>query len=290
MTDQACVGRQVAGVTLIELVIVIVLVAILSVIAAQLGNPIKGYVDASHRATLADAADTALRRIGRDVHLALPNSVRVDATGKYLEFGLVRTGGRYRTDVDPAATATCGGGAAPEEDVLSIGASDSCVKTIGDVANIGQVAVGDYFVVFNLAPGTPNADFYTTGANKTSIDVAPTDGAGSERITFAPFTFTHESPGRRFFIVEGPVTYACEAGVLRRYWNYTIASSQPTSFATGSNAMLVNGVTDCSFTYSSAVTSQGAGLVTMYIKLSGQVGSGTESVNLYHAVHVNNVP
>jgi MSHA biogenesis protein MshO len=295
MTRHFPLARRAAGVTLVELVIVIVLVAILSVIAVQLGNPIKGYIEASHRATLADAADTALRRIGRDVHLALPNSVRVDLTGKYLEFGLVRTGGRYRVDVDPAATATCGGGAAPAEDVLSIGASDSCFKTIGDVANIGQVAIGDYLVVFNLAPGTPNADFYTTGANKSTIDALPTDSAGSERITFNAFSFTHDSPGRRFFIVEGPVTYACESGVLRRYWGYTIVSpplAQPTSFPVGtSSAILVSGVTDCNFTYSSAVTSQGAGLVTMYIKVTAQIsGASSESVNLYHAVHVNNVP
>jgi MSHA biogenesis protein MshO len=291
MTAHCALARRTAGVTLVELVIVIVLVAILSVIAVQLGSPIKGYIEASHRAALADAADTALRRIGRDVHLALPNSVRVDPTGKYLEFGLVRTGGRYRIDVDPAATATCGGGAAPAEDVLSVGASDTCFKTVGDVANIGQVVVGDHLVVFNLAPGTPSADFFTAAANKSTIDAVPTDGAGSERITFNAFTFVHESPGRRFFIVEGPVTYACESGTLRRYWNYTISSTQPTSFSTGSNAVLVNGVTDCNFTYSSAVTSQGAGLVTMYIKVTAQISGGSsESVNLYHAVHVNNVP
>ena len=240
-----------AGVTLIELTIVIVLTAILSVIALQFGNPIKAYVDTSRRAELADAADTALRRMGRDVRLALPNSARVDATGKYLEFVQVRTGGRYRADVDPAAPgATCTGGAA--EDVLSFSVVDNCFRTIGTVANIGSVVEGDYVVIFNLSPGSPNADFYQLGAasNKAKITNAvglPAATTGGHLIKFEDFQFTFESPGRRFFIVEGRVTYACEGGTLRRYWGYTTATAnQPTTtpadFIGGSSAILVQGV------------------------------------------------
>lgn len=288
------------GVTLIELTIVIVLIAILSVIALQFGNPIKAYVDTSRRAELADAADTALRRMGRDVRLALPNSVRVDGSRKYLEFVQVRTGGRYRADVDPGATgATCTGGAA--EDVLSFAAVDNCFRTIGTIANIGNVAVGDHVVVFNLSPGSPNADYYQLGAasNKSeisSVGLLPTSTTGGHLIKFDDFQFTYESPGRRFFITEGRVTYACEGGTLRRYWGYTTATAnQPTTtpadFIGGSNAILVQGVSACNFTYSSSVTSQGAGLVTLELQLTAQTsGGGSESVGLYHAVHVNNVP
>jgi MSHA biogenesis protein MshO len=86
------------------------------------------------------------------------------------------------------------------------------------------------------------------------------------------------------------VTYACEGGELKRYSGYTAANAdQPTSGFTG-GAVLVKGVTSCKFSYSSSA-SQGAGLVTLDLRLAAQTsGGGSESVGLYHAVHVNNVP
>ncbi len=59
----------------------IVVIAITGVLAAAVAvfikNPVEGYVDAVRRADLTDLADTALRRMTRDVRTALPNSLRV---------------------------------------------------------------------------------------------------------------------------------------------------------------------------------------------------------------------
>lgn len=290
-----------AGVTLIELVITIALTGILAALIVQFVAPVRSYIDSSRRAALADTADTALRRIGRDARLALPNSVRVtSALGvTYLEFLLVRTGGRYRSESDPADTAnTCpnGSGTTAAENVLSFGdATESCFKSIGAIPNIGDVTTSDYLVVFNLQPGTnSNADAYETGAvtggNKAQIAA----GTSGTLVIFAANAFINESPGNRFFIVEGPVTYACSpspaGGSLTRYSGYAIAAAQPTPPGVGS-VLMASGVTDCAFTYETSVTSQGAGLVTMRLKLTMQDSRGdSESVNLYHAVHVNNVP
>lgn len=283
------------GVTLIELAITIALVGILAAIIVQFVAPVRSYIDSSRRAALADVADTALRRVGRDVRLALPNSTRVDGTGRYLEFLLVRTGGRYRLETNPAALATCPGGFAA--DVLSFSGADTCFKTIGNIPNLSAVTASDFVVVYNLQPGTPNADAYETagtGGNKSQI-VAPLPIAlpGEDRINITSHAFSFESPGNRFFIIEGPVSYGCDLGTgrLTRYWGYPIAAAQAGPPAGGSSAILATGVTDCSFTYDASVTAQGAGLVTMRLQLSMQDSRGdTESVNLYHAVHVNNVP
>jgi MSHA biogenesis protein MshO len=287
------------GVTLIELAIVIAITGILAAMIAFFVAPVRSYIDSSRRAALADVADTALRRIGRDVRLALPNSTRVTTSGgvSYLEFLLVRTGGRYRLDADPAAVGTCNDGASavPANDVLSFAVADTCFKTIGSIPNIAQVAASDFLVVYNLPPGTPSADAYQfagTGGNKSQV-VSATAGAGQDRINFASNAFTYESPGNRFFIVEGAVSYVCDptAGTLTRRWGYAISAAQPTSFTGGSSALVATGVTACSMTYDASVTAQGAGLVTMALRLSTQDSRGTtESVNLYHAVHVNNVP
>jgi len=295
------------GVTLIELVIVIALAGIVTALIVQLVLPVRGYIDTTRRAALADAADTALRRIGRDLRLALPNSVRVTTAGGvvYLEFALVRAGGRYRAEEDSGATNTCDDGTSstPANDVLSIGTADTCFKTLGEVKNFADIVTNsDWLVVFNLpprtsvtVPGTPNANFYETGSatggNKSKITEKHTSGT-SYRFVFESNTFAYESPGKRFFVVEGPVTYACDAtaGTLRRYWGYTIADTQPTPPG-GSNSLMASGVKGCEITYNTSVASQGAGLVTLRLKLETQDSRGdTESATLHHAVHVNNVP
>lgn len=291
--------RHARGVTLIELVIVIVLVGIVSSMIAVFVGPVRAYLDSSRRAALADAADTALRRIGRDVRLALPNSTRVTTSGSsnFLEIMLVRTGGRYRSGTDPSATGTCptGAGTAPSEDALLFGAADTCFKTVGSLPNIAQVTTSDYLVVFNLQPGSPNADAYQfpgTGGNKSLISGAVA-GSGQDRITFASNTFSFESPGNRFFIIEGPVSFICDpvAKTLTRRWGYTISAAQPTSFSTGSSALLATGVTGCAFTYDTSIAAQDSGLVTLSLQLTVTDSTGTPAtVNLYHAVHVNNVP
>jgi MSHA biogenesis protein MshO len=292
-----------AGVTLIELAITIALVGVLAVLIVQFVTPVRSYIDASRRAALADTADIALRRIGRDLRLALPNSVRV--SGKYVEFLLVRTGGRYRADTGSTATLTCNDGlsTAPANDLLSFSGSDSCFRSIGSIPNYSQITLspsanlGDFLVVFNLPPGTttgtPNANAYEfpgTGGNKSRV-LGKFTGTNEDGIIFDPNTFTYESPGNRFFIVEGPVTYGCAGGVLTRYWNYTISSSQVAPPSGGSSAVIATGVTDCSFVYDTSIAAQGAGLVTMSLQLNMQDTRGTtETVSLYHSVHVNNQP
>jgi MSHA biogenesis protein MshO len=295
--------RALSGLTLVELAITIALVGILAAIIVQFVQPVRSYIDSSRRAALADTADTALRRIGRDVRLALPNSARVatDGTTHYLEFLLVRTGGRYRDDTNGAVT-DCGG--TPAQDALTIGAADTCFTSIGAVPDSANVTTSDYVVVFNLETGTDRADAYqsTCGAacNKALITTAPLAAAtGGHRINFSGGnTFTYESPGRRFFIIEGPVTYACSpsptGGTLTRHSGYAINASlaaPPAAPPGGAGALLASGVTSCSFTYDNDAISASAGLVTMSLRLTMQDSKGdSEHVNLYHSVHVNNVP
>ena len=88
------------GFTIVELVMVIVITGIIAATFTIFFKPaIDSYLGAKRRATLTDMADTALRRIGRDVRLAVPNSVR--PFGNQC-FELIPTiaGGRYRRASD----------------------------------------------------------------------------------------------------------------------------------------------------------------------------------------------
>src|SRR5205814_7956125 len=67
------------GFTLLEAVLVIAMTGIVAaMVAVFIRAPVNAYVDQARRAELSDAADTALRRMAREVQRALPNSVRVD--------------------------------------------------------------------------------------------------------------------------------------------------------------------------------------------------------------------
>ena len=71
-------ARRLAGVTLIELVVVITITGIIAVVLGTfIVRPIEGFRDTVRRAELVDAAEMALRRTARDIRRALPNSVRI---------------------------------------------------------------------------------------------------------------------------------------------------------------------------------------------------------------------
>ena len=250
----------------------------------------------STRAELTDTADNALQRIGREVRLALPNSVRTDGTR--LEFIPVRSAGRYRVS---SSGAVCDTGT----DELAFDATDTCFKSIGTVSNASTiVANADFLVLNNYGAGFSGQDAYATSGtlNRRLITTATNEGA-HELIVYSPntaFTRTlHDSPGKRFYIAVGnattalpePVTYECGAGTLTRRWGYAMTSAQPTTFSSGSSAVIANDVISCSFDYDPNGVGPQVGLLTLQLTLSKTVSGGqAETVTLYHSVHVNNVP
>ena len=280
-------ARRALGFTLTEAIIVIVITGIISaVVAVFMVKPVQGYFDATRRAQLSDLADTALRRMTRDLRLALPNSVRTTSAGGsvYLEFLLTRGGGRYRAEPESG-----GGG-----DVLEFGAASAPYRfdVIGQMPAV--VAGSDSVVVFNLGPGFGTADAYQGSAGNLRSVTA----AGAGQITLSPNTaFPQPSPAYRFQVVEGPVSYVCTPdagspalGILRRYSGYAIAAAQPTAFVGGSNALLANDVAACAFTYSPNAIAERNGVVGLTLTLTQLTPGGPESVTLFQEAHVSNVP
>lgn len=300
--------RPERGVTLIELVVTIVIIAIIATAVAFFLDPLRQSTDVAVRAELTDIADNALQRVGRDVKLALPNSVRVASAGSalFVEFLAVRTAGRYRAEGGggsaandcPATDAALG---TPGNDLISFDTvNDTCFKSIGKVADAATIAVNsDQLVLNNLGPGFAQQDAYEASPANVALVTAidRTTEANRDRIDFArasPFQRTlHDSPGKRFFIVSGPVTYACDPVLrtLRRHWGYTNPSppAQPTSFSDGSSALIAENVAACGFDYTNVGPQ--LNLLTMRLTLQRQRFDATsETVSLYHAVHVNNTP
>ncbi len=267
-------GRR-GGFTLVEAVVVIAVTGIVAAaVALFIRGPVQGYVDAARRAELTDEADTALRRMARDVRLALPNSIRVTTVGgkTYLEFLQTSAGGRYRRQKAADGTG----------DPLDFSAPDASFDVLGPPITLAP-GEQNLILVYNL--GIPGADAYA--GDNVSAATSPT-GVALNNLAINPFRFPLESPAHRFQVVSYPVTYECDPGarVIRRYWNYPIAAAQPTPPSGTSPALLVGDVTDCFVTYNASIANVRAGLVTLRLTLT-RLG---ESVTLYHAVHVANVP
>jgi len=281
--------RNQRGFTLVEMIVVIVITGIIGgIVAVFLKAPVQGYADSARRAELTDIADTAFRRVSRDLRLALPNSVRVtgacDGSGScYIEFLPTKAGGRYRAEAD-ATDDVCAG-----DDSLSFTGADTCFEVIGPM----PLAVAtDQVVVYNL--GIAGADAYAGNTlathNRRAISAV---GAASISLTSAnrlPF----DSPGHRLHVITTPVTYACApvaggvGGTLARWQGYAIQPGQPTSLpGTGapSSALLATNVSSCRFTYNPLVVGR-SGLVTMHLAITQE----SETVALYGAAHVSNQP
>lgn len=286
--------RQIqAGFTLVEMIVVMVITGIIGgMVAVFIKAPVQGYVDSVQRTAMSDIADTALRRLARDMRTAVPNSVRVPGTSCvaavaapcYAEFIPTKDGGRYRAD------------AGGNNNILIFGAGGT---TQFDIIGTGiPVVAGTDYVVIGSTQSNAAPPYDQTVTGILRITSAMTNG--NTTITFAApvLPFWAEVPGQRFDVVDGAqqaVTYAClnvgvdgngdGTGTLTRYWGYGFNAAQAAPAAlVGSSAILADRVSACEITYDAV--NQRNGLVSMRLEIT----RGGESISLYHTVHVNNTP
>ncbi len=276
-----------AGFTLVEMIAVIVITGIIGgMVAIFLRVPVQGYIDSARRAELTDIADTALRRMARDVRTAVPNSVRFsNCTAPCVEFLPTKDGGRYR------------GGTGGNNNILLFSTSNSVCPAV----------TSKFDIIGNAMAVTANTDFIVVGNTQSSGAPAydQTCAGVLRKVTAMSnvnTTITLASPAlpawaelssRRFDVVDGTqqaVTYACEGGAgtdangdgrgqLKRYWNYGF------NVAPGvHSAILADKLSACTIDYD--VSNKRFGLLAVRLTLT----SSNESVSLYEEIHVDNEP
>jgi MSHA biogenesis protein MshO len=286
--------NQQSGFTLVEMVTVIVITGIIGgMVAMFIQAPVRGYVDSARRAEMTDIADTAVRRLARDIRTAVPNSLRLPApaciataaTPCYVEFLPTKDGGRYRALQD--CTGACTG------DVLNFGVADGSFDIVGSPITF---VAGDQIVIGSTqSNGNPPYDTSAAGIRRTYTGVA---GAQTTvNFTATAFPVWAELPSQRFDVVDGAqgaVTYACVgaatnangdgAGFLNRYAAYGYNLAQVAPAGLGVPAVLADRLSACSITYNAV--SQRNGLLEINLSITRD----NETVRLYQAIHVNNAP
>lgn len=275
-------GPSQRGVTLVEMIVTIVVLGIIAgMISMFIRLPVAGYLDAERRARLTEVADLALRRMTHELRQALPNSVRVLTVGTatYVEFLLTQEGGFYR-----AAPSNAPGG----EDSLDFTAADPSFQAY---ATSTPLAAGHWLVIANLGKDS-GSDAYA-GENIAEIE---SHIAGVVTLKKSPKTgnflrFPVPSPDQRFQVVADRVTYACDTstGRLTRHAGYGVvlaSATQPTPPAGGTQSLMVDKLTGCTFVHDSNVANVRAGIVSLSLTLA----EAGESVTLFHQVFVSNAP
>ncbi|KFI07834.1 prepilin-type N-terminal cleavage/methylation domain-containing protein [Massilia sp. BSC265] len=284
------------GFTLVEAIVAIVIIGVIgAVVAVFIRAPAQAYADTAARAAASDEADLALRRIARDLRLALPNSVRVNGDGSAVEFLLTRTGGRYLS---------------VDDDVDSFPVLDFDNKDKKKFTAVGgtmrDIEPGDYIVVYNLGEETVPSDAYQYNEPGTEKNIAKVTGRDDSKPNhpivemegnpFAAQKNPMQSPSSRFQVVTGPVSYACEpasdgGNALVRYWSYPISKTQKKPPAgSPKRAVIATRVAECSqiFRYGSDATRRSALVI---IRLALRLDNDPAArVRLVSQVHVDNTP
>jgi MSHA biogenesis protein MshO len=290
--------KREAGFTLIELIMVIVIVGVIaSILVISFKPAFDSYLAVTRRARLTDLADTAMRKMTRDIRLAVPNSIRL-ATSQCVEFIPTSTGGRYRTKPDTVWDAV-----QPGNPSKPIDTSDT-VSEFDVVTALTAVPVaGDWVVIDNQ-----NTNDVYSGTNRAAIEsvgIPPvaSPSLGLHRITLTAATqFPVGYDGGRFSIVpnaQQAVFYVCDnpgldasgdgTGKVYRFSAYGFNADNPSACPKplAATPVLADHVESCSFIYAA---NQGATQQSGFVEVQFKFTQKDESVSLQYGTHVDNVP
>lgn len=270
-------GTRIRGFTLIELIIVIVILAVLSVgVFSYIGISANIYADAVSRDQLTSQSRFAVERLTRELRNSLPRSQRVNSTdnSRCLEYVPIFSSSSYLQIPTPGLNST---------------AEFIAVQPVETAA----IPSGSKLIVY----ATTRNHIYNNASIRAKTD--PVIGLGPQlgliEISYGgtPQFFPTQSPARRYYIASQPVSWCLQGSELRRYTNYGWQTVQPSAawLAAGEayETMAVglgNGVSEPPF-YVEEATLRRTAVVQMDFRFTSLKN---EPMKLLHEVHVPNVP
>ena len=291
--------RSQRGFTLIELVAAVLIGSVMAATLVVFFKPaVDGYLASRSRADLTAQAATALRRITRDVRIAVPNSIRTPGS-QCFELLPSSGGGRYRTGPDTVNDSApgCSPGSACAA-ALDPAQAVTSFDVLTPFASLPSV--GDWVVVGNQTP----AEAYA-GSNRAAItDVGtPTASQGRHRLAVTSLQVPPGYDGARFTLVSNTqraVFYVCSGadgtldaqgngkGTLYRLQNYGFNAAYPSACPSTTGAdVLATQLRSCSFVYDPI---QGATQQNGFVWIELDLAQRGEAAHLAMGAHVANAP
>jgi len=256
------------GFTLIELVLVIIVLAIVSTgITKFITYGVNIYQDTSGRDKQISDSRFVIERITREVRNALPNSVRVTADGKCVEFIPILASSSYVDIPTLPDTASNSAELVKSDEVFDETGTKLVVYplTEADVYVSGSSTVGKLFDVTSY--GSVINNVYTITLDNAVL-------------------FNEDSPTQRYFIVKDSVAY-CQGNdkTIKRYQGHTLTATQ-SSTPSGTGILMAKEQTNgAPFSILSATLLRNA-----IVQMDFRFKYSDEELRLINEVHIANVP
>ena len=260
---------QMRGFTLVELVVVIIVLGIVGTVTSRYlvyGSEI--YVDARARQEAVASVRYATERIRRDLHSAVPNSVRIQADNvnnrQCVEFVPILDSGSY-LDLPRL----------PSETTMDVVMFTS-----------PQATEGDRLWVY----AEQASQVYAGTQRWQTVQGIASGGSGTHQITFngAP-QFSDDSPVRRFYIGRGAVSYCLRNNSVYRHSGYGWNATQ--QVFTSGGVLIAEGLNNSVATQPPFSDAGVAGSRFSQLLLDWRLETDSgEPLEVYHALHIANVP
>lgn len=256
--QSACKGK---GFTLVELIMVILILAIVSIgTTSFLQFGITIYQDNVNRDRQVGDSRFLIERLTRELREAMPNSVRV--SNSCIEFVPIVASSSY----------------------ISLPVFPD--KLDNALLVTPQQTGGNKLIIYPLSPQEVYADNLLSQGKVFPITQFNDLGNNQLEVSFAnDKSFSQHSPNSRYFIVDDAVSYCVDGTTIKRYSGYWPTATQQSPPAVNGVLMAKQQTNPAPFQYH-----QDSLLRHAVIQLNLSFGYEDEVLNLYHEVHIVNVP